>query len=93
MLRCFGPAEISVAVTIFGERDNAKMVEQVLPFGGLLIYQSFTVTGETTHGSPRSVLHDFAGDIVKNRSESDAPCCEADAVDESEEREVKKMKC
>jgi S-adenosylmethionine decarboxylase len=49
--------------------------------------------GKTTHGSPRSVLHDFAGDIVKNRSESDAPCCEADAVDESEEREVKKMKC
>ena len=72
MLRCFGPAEISVAVTIFGERDNAKMVEQVLPFGGLLIYQSFTVTGETTHGSPRSVLH-YSGDIVKNRSESDAP--------------------
>ena len=92
MLRCFGPAEISVAVTIFGERDNAKMVEQVLPFGGLLIYQSFTVTGEMTHGSPRSVLHDFAGDIVKNRSESDAPW-EADAVDESEERDVKKMKC
>jgi hypothetical protein len=34
-----------------------------------------------------------SGDIVKNRSESDAPCCEADTVDESEEREVKKMKC
>jgi S-adenosylmethionine decarboxylase len=49
-------------VTIFGERDNAKMVEQVLSFGGLLIYQSFTVTGETNHGSPRSVLHDFAGE-------------------------------
>jgi len=107
VLRCFGPTEFSVTVTIFGDRDNAKtwgtkldaeayacsnMVEQVLPFGGLLIYQSFTVTAETTHGSPRSVLHDFAGDIVKNRSESDAPW-EADAVDESEERDVKKMKC
>jgi S-adenosylmethionine decarboxylase len=110
VLRCFGPAEFSVAVTIFGERDNAKTwgkkldaeayacsntVEQVLPSGGLLIYQSFTATGETTPGSPRSVLHDFAGDIVKNGSENgepDAPCWEADAVDKIEEREVKKMK-
>jgi hypothetical protein len=61
----------------------------------LLIYQSFTATGETTPGSPRLFLHDFAGDIVKNGSESgepDAPCWEADAVDKIEEREVKKMK-
>jgi hypothetical protein len=39
------------------------------------------------------LLSHFAGDIVKNRSESDAPCWEADAMDASEEREVKKMKC
>ena len=81
MLRCFGPAEIFVAVTIFGERDNAKMVEQVLrPPQPLPLVRN-------------DLLSHFAGDIVKNRSESDAPCCEADTVDESEEREVKKMKC
>ncbi|NDW60507.1 hypothetical protein G0P98_29220, partial [Yangia sp. PrR004] len=56
VLRCFGPSEFSVAVTIFGGRGHAgtwgkklgaevydcnNMVEQELPGGGLLIYQSF----------------------------------------------------
>nr|CAB3450343.1 unnamed protein product [Digitaria exilis] len=112
VLRCFSPSEFSVAVTIFGGRDNAKtwgkkldadayacsnMVEQVLPSGGLLIYQSFTAAGKSSVGSPRSVLHGFVGDSVENVSENDeldAPLCwETDAVDETEEREVKKMKC
>nr|CAB3447204.1 unnamed protein product [Digitaria exilis] len=112
VLRCFRPSEFSVAVTIFGGRDNAKtwgkkldadayacsnMVEQELPSGGLLIYQSFTAAGKSSVGSPTSVLHGFVGDSVENVSENgelDAPLCwETDAVDETEEREVKKMKC
>jgi hypothetical protein len=51
-------AEFSVAATIFGERDNAKMVEQVLPSGGLLIYQSFTVTGACRYSRD---VHHWAG--------------------------------
>ncbi|XP_062222798.1 S-adenosylmethionine decarboxylase proenzyme-like [Phragmites australis] len=77
VLSCFGPSEFSVAVTIFGERDNAKtwgkkldvetyacsnIVEQELPSGGLLIYQSFTATGEVTVQSPRTVIHSFVSD-------------------------------
>ncbi|CAO2039605.1 unnamed protein product [Urochloa humidicola] len=112
VLSCFCPSEFSVAVTIFGGRDNAKtwgkkldadayacsnMVEQELPSGGLLIYQSFTATGEAAMGSPKSVLHGFAGDTADHGSENgelDASLCwEADTVDETEEREAKKMKC
>ncbi|CAN6245086.1 unnamed protein product [Urochloa humidicola] len=112
VLSCFCPSEFSVAVTIFGGRDSAKtwgkkldadayacsnMVEQELPSGGLLIYQSFTATGEAAMGSPKSVLHGFAGDTADHGSENgelDASLCwEADAVDETEEREAKKMKC
>jgi S-adenosylmethionine decarboxylase len=77
VLKCFGPSEFSVAVTIFGERDSAKtcgrkldaesyacsgMVEQELPSGGLFVYQSFTATGEVAVGSPRSVIHSFSDD-------------------------------
>jgi S-adenosylmethionine decarboxylase len=111
VLKCFGPSEFSVAVTIFGERDNSKtwgrkldvesyacsnMVEQELPSSGLLIYQSFTATGEVAVGSPRSVIHSFSDNDVENESRngcSDALLFwEADVAD-TEEREVKKMKC
>jgi S-adenosylmethionine decarboxylase len=114
VLRCFGPSEFSVAVTIFGGRGNAKtwgekldveafacsnMVEQELPAGGLLIYQSFIAAGKAPVGSPRSALHGIVCDNVEN-GELDAPLCwevkaevDADAVDETEEREAKKMKC
>jgi S-adenosylmethionine decarboxylase len=111
VLKCFGPSEFSVAVTIFGERDNSKtwgrkldvesyacsnMVEQELPSSGLLIYQSFTATGEVAVGSPRSVIHSFSDNDVENESRngcSDALLFwEADVAD-TEERKVKKMKC
>jgi S-adenosylmethionine decarboxylase len=111
VLKCFGPSEFSVAVTIFGERDNAKtwgrkldvesyacsnMVEQELPSSGLLIYQSFTASGEVAVGSPRSVIHSFSDDDVENESRnggSDALLCWEADVAETEEREAKKMKC
>lgn len=60
VLACFCPSDFSVAVTIFGGHGFAKswatgaevdsymcgdLVEQELPGGGLLIYQSFTAVG------------------------------------------------
>lgn len=46
------------------------MVEQELPCGGLLIYQSFAATDEVAVavGSPKSVLHCFEGENVENRA-------------------------
>lgn len=111
VLRCFGPSEFTVAVTIFGEQGHAKtwgkkldveayacsnMVEQELPGGGLLIYQSFTASGEAALGSPRSVLKGSVCDNFENVSKNGdfqvTLCWEADAVDETEERMAKKMK-
>ncbi|KAG6482353.1 hypothetical protein ZIOFF_058984 [Zingiber officinale] len=72
VLSCFGPSEFSVAVTIFGGREQAaswgkevdvygyncgEMIEQELPDGGLLIYQSFSASPVTAPVSPRSILH------------------------------------
>lgn len=69
VLRCFGPSEFSVAVTIFGGRGQAgtwgmkvdvngysckDLVEQELPCGGLLMYQSFSAS-KLKAVSPRSV--------------------------------------
>ncbi|GJN27152.1 hypothetical protein PR202_gb15148 [Eleusine coracana subsp. coracana] len=89
VLKCFGPSEFSVAVTIFGGRSQAgtwgkklgaefydrnNMVEQELPCGGLLIYQSFSAA-EGIHqnaaedavvGSPKSVFYCFDGENVEN---------------------------
>jgi len=79
VLRCFGPSEFSVAVTILGGRDHAatwgkkleaeaydcnNTVEQALPCGGVLIYQSFAANEEVavSAGSPRSVFHCFEGE-------------------------------
>lgn len=110
VLACFGPSEFSVAVSIFGDRGHAKtwgknldvdayacsnVVEQVLPSGGLLIYQSFTATGDATAQSPRSVIHSFVSDDEETSSKD----CqfdvhlfwEADSA-EKEERERKKLK-
>ncbi|KAK8923523.1 S-adenosylmethionine decarboxylase proenzyme [Platanthera zijinensis] len=71
VLRCFEPLNFSVAVTIFGGRPlacsygqkleidgyNCKdHVQQELPGGGLLMYQSFMLSTEGP-GSPRSILH------------------------------------
>lgn len=71
VLQCFGPQEFSLAVTIFGGRGKAgtwaekvvmdgyalkDLVEQELPGGGLLLYQSFSAEEETLP-SPRSILH------------------------------------
>jgi len=83
VLRCFGPSEFSVAVTIFGGRGHAatwgkkldaeaydcnNTVEQALPCGGVLIYQSFTANEEVavSAGSPRSVFHCFEGENAEN---------------------------
>jgi S-adenosylmethionine decarboxylase len=81
VLRCFGPSEFSVAVTIFGGRgqaatwgkkldaevyDCSNIVEQDLPGGGLLIYQSFSAAEYAVVGSPKSVLHCLEGENVEN---------------------------
>jgi S-adenosylmethionine decarboxylase len=89
VLSCFGPSEFSVAVTIFGGRGQAgtwgkklgaefydcnNMIEQELPCGGLLIYQSFSAA-EGIHqiaaedavvGSPKSVFYCFDGENLEN---------------------------
>ncbi|KAL0903522.1 hypothetical protein M5K25_027909 [Dendrobium thyrsiflorum] len=72
VLRCFEPANFSVAVTIFGGRPFAcsfgqkldthgykckDHVEQDLPGGGLLLYQSFSVSAMDKATSPRSILY------------------------------------
>lgn len=76
VLSCFGPADFSVAVTIFGGRVQAgswgqkvdvdgfqrmDMVEHELPGGGLLMYQSFSAS-VTGGESPRSTLHCWDGE-------------------------------
>ncbi|XP_020598469.1 S-adenosylmethionine decarboxylase proenzyme-like [Phalaenopsis equestris] len=76
VLRCFDPAEFSVAVTIFGGRPFAcsfgrkldvhgymrrDCVEQKLRGGGLLVYQSFSVSAIDETNSPRSILHCWEG--------------------------------
>ncbi|RLM73987.1 hypothetical protein C2845_PM15G13190 [Panicum miliaceum] len=82
VLRSFGPSEFSVAVTIFGGRGQAvtwgkkldadvydcnNMVEQELPGGGLLIYQSFSAAEDVVvAGSPKSVLHCFERENMEN---------------------------
>jgi S-adenosylmethionine decarboxylase len=85
VLRCFGPSEFSVAVTIFGGRGQAgtwgkklgtefydcnNMMEQELPCGGLVIYQSFSAAEDIRQdaveaaavGSPKSVFYCFEGE-------------------------------
>ncbi|CAM0951441.1 unnamed protein product [Alopecurus aequalis] len=72
VLSCFSPSDFSVAVTIFGGQGFAKswaagaevgsymcddLVEQELPGGGLLMYQSFTAVAPGAM-SPRSTLDD-----------------------------------
>ncbi|KAG8082547.1 hypothetical protein GUJ93_ZPchr0014g47452 [Zizania palustris] len=83
VLSCFGPSEFSVAVTIFGGHGHAgswekkldadaykcnNMVEQELPCGGRLIYQSFAAAEDVVVavGSPKSVLHCFEGENKVN---------------------------
>ncbi|KAG0468644.1 hypothetical protein HPP92_017972 [Vanilla planifolia] len=72
VLRCFEPADFSVAVTIFGGHSfacsygkkvdvdgyNCKdLVQQHLPGGGLLLYQSFSRSVIDSACSPRSTLY------------------------------------
>ncbi|XP_042397864.1 S-adenosylmethionine decarboxylase proenzyme-like [Zingiber officinale] len=76
VLTCFGPSEFSVAVTIFGGCGHAsswgkkvdicgytsgEIIEQVLPDGGLLVYQTFSAS-PVSAVSPRSILHHWARD-------------------------------
>ncbi|ONK69696.1 uncharacterized protein A4U43_C05F25780 [Asparagus officinalis] len=77
VLRCFAPSEFSLSVTIFGGRkkacswgenvsidgyDSIDVVEQELPGGGLLIYQSFSASSVERAVSPRSILHCWDGE-------------------------------
>ncbi|PKA57593.1 S-adenosylmethionine decarboxylase proenzyme [Apostasia shenzhenica] len=70
VLKCFEPADFSVAVTIFGGHGFGgswgqkididgyicnDLVEQDLP-GGLIMYQSFSVSSVEQSASPRSIL-------------------------------------
>ncbi|XP_072978423.1 S-adenosylmethionine decarboxylase proenzyme-like [Typha angustifolia] len=83
VLRCFVPSEFSVAITIFGGRGLAgtwgkkldldayncnNMVEQELPGGSLLIYQSFAAG---TAVSPRSILHCWDGKEAQKSMKDD----------------------
>jgi S-adenosylmethionine decarboxylase len=68
VLSCFGPSEFSVAVTIHGsigeaaswgkklhlDGYNCSTVEQLLPGGAMLMYQSFAVSSNGM--SPKSVI-------------------------------------
>ncbi|ONM16274.1 S-adenosylmethionine decarboxylase proenzyme S-adenosylmethionine decarboxylase alpha chain S-adenosylmethionine decarboxylase beta chain [Zea mays] len=70
-----------VCVTIFGGRGHAgtwgkalgaevydcnNMVEQELPGGGLLVYQSFCAAEDAVATSPKSVFHCFDGENVES---------------------------
>ncbi|KAG0468646.1 hypothetical protein HPP92_017974 [Vanilla planifolia] len=71
VLRCFEPADFSVAVTIFGGHSACSygkkvhvdgyncedLVQQHLTGGGLLFYQSFSRSVVERACSPRSILH------------------------------------
>ncbi|XP_042418960.1 S-adenosylmethionine decarboxylase proenzyme-like [Zingiber officinale] len=80
VLTCFGPSEFSVAVTVFGGRGHAhswgkkvdthgytssKILEQELPGGGLLVYQTFSAS-PVTATSPRSILHHWEREDQEN---------------------------
>ncbi|KAJ6834106.1 S-adenosylmethionine decarboxylase proenzyme-like [Iris pallida] len=76
VLNCFSPSDFSVAVTIFGGREQAASwnegvdvdgfcrmdaVEQELPGGGLLLYQSFSAC-EVRAESPRSMFNSWSSE-------------------------------
>lgn len=82
VLRCFEPANFSAAVTIFGGRPfagsygqkvyvdgyNCKdLVQQELPGGGLLLYQSFELCNAGS-ASPRSILHCWEAEDEEEKS-------------------------
>lgn len=88
VLACFCPSDFSVAVTIFGGRGFAQtwatgaevgsymcddLVEQVLPGGGLLVYQSFTAV---TPGavSPRSTLDVWNNEGMETTAKGEEMC-------------------
>ncbi|CAL9117705.1 unnamed protein product [Musa textilis] len=72
VLSCFGPSEFSVATTVLGGGSTwankadvygytcDNMVEQELPGGGLLVYQTFAASSVTAM-SPRSILNHWQG--------------------------------
>lgn len=79
VLKCFRPSDFSVAVSIFGGREWASswgkkvdaygyscrlQVEQELPCGGLMVYQSFSLRAT----SPVSILHFWEGEEAGKRS-------------------------
>lgn len=83
VLSCFCPSDFSVAVTIFGGQGFAKswasgaevgsymcddLVEQELPGGGLLMYQSFTAVAPGAV-SPRSTLDGWNSDGMESDKE------------------------
>ncbi|THU57540.1 hypothetical protein C4D60_Mb03t04600 [Musa balbisiana] len=86
VLRCFGPSEFSVAVTILGGRGLAgtwaekihldgytckDRVDEELPGGGLSIYQMFAASAVTAV-SPRSTLPYWEGKYVDRTAKDHA---------------------
>ncbi|VAI32670.1 unnamed protein product [Triticum turgidum subsp. durum] len=89
VLSCFRPSDFSVAVTIFGGQGFAKswaagaevcsylcddLVEQELPGGGLLMYQSFSAVAPGAV-SPRSTLDDgWSSDGMEMAAQGEEAC-------------------
>ncbi|XP_044381452.1 S-adenosylmethionine decarboxylase proenzyme isoform X2 [Triticum aestivum] len=90
VLSCFRPSDFSVAVTIFGGHGFAKswaggaeagssyvledVVEQELPGGGLLMYQSFSAVAPGAV-SPRSTLDDgWSSDGMEAAAQGEDTC-------------------
>ncbi|KAG6534078.1 S-adenosylmethionine decarboxylase proenzyme-like [Zingiber officinale] len=80
VLACFAPSEFSVAVTTLGGGRQVspwrkkidipgytcgKMIEQELPYGGLLVYQAFSAA------SPRPILHHWERNDLENAGRDD----------------------
>ncbi|KAJ6834128.1 S-adenosylmethionine decarboxylase proenzyme-like [Iris pallida] len=85
VLSCFSPSDFSVAVTVFGGRERAASwnegvdvdgfcrmdaVEQELPGGGLLLYQSFSAC-PSRPGSPRSIFSCWSEDEMEEKNEKE----------------------
>lgn len=80
VLACFAPLEFSVAITILGGGGQVspwrkkihmhrytcgKIIERELPYGGLLVYQTFS------SASPRPILHHWERNDLENAGRDD----------------------
>ncbi|KAJ6849759.1 S-adenosylmethionine decarboxylase proenzyme-like [Iris pallida] len=82
VLNCFCPSDFSVAVTVFGGREHGATwseeidvdgfcrmdsVEQELPGGAVLLYQSFSAC-PSRMGSPRSIFSCWSEDEMEEKN-------------------------